>query len=147
MGAAPRLIDLSIAHSFEQLAHLRSPVGTDAYMAPEQCDPARFGEIGPPADVWGLGVTLYEALTRARPFAEGRERFPQLHDAPAPLGDGVPPALAAAVMACLERRPADRPTAGQVADELEPMVDALPPPRLGRFRPGGGALLRRLSRS
>jgi serine/threonine protein kinase len=147
MGAAPRLIDLSVAHGHDQLADLRGPVGTDAYMAPEQCDPDRFGELGPPADVWGLGVTLYEALARARPFTEGRERFPQLHDAPAPLPGGVPPALAAAVMACLEERPAHRPTAGQLADELEPMVDALPPMQLGRFRPGGGALLRRLGQS
>jgi serine/threonine-protein kinase len=147
MGATPRLIDLSVAHRLEQLPHLRGPVGTDAYMAPEQCDPDRFGEIGPPADVWGLGVTLYEALARARPFAGGRERFPQLHDAPTPLADDVPPAFAAAVMACLQERPCDRPTAGELADELEPMVDALPPPRLGRFRPGGGALLRRLGES
>jgi serine/threonine protein kinase len=112
MAATPRLIDLSVARSFDQLAGLRSPVGTDAYMAPEQCDPDRFGEIGPPADVWGLGATLYEALARTRPFSSGHERFPQLHDAPRPLADRVPRALAAAVMACLEPRPADRPTGG-----------------------------------
>jgi serine/threonine protein kinase len=146
MGATPRLIDLSVARGFDQLAGLRGPVGTDAYMAPEQCDPRRFGEIGPPADVWGLGVTLYEALARARPFPGG-ERFPQLHDAPRPLSGRVPRALAAAVMACLEPRPADRPTAGELADELEPLAGALPPPRLGRFRPGGKALLRRLEAS
>jgi serine/threonine protein kinase len=147
MGAAPVLIDLSVAHGVEEIAGLGGPVGTDAYMAPEQCDPERFGEIGPPADVWGVGATLYEALARRRPFREGRERFPQLHDAPAPLPDGVPPALAAALMSCLEPRPADRPTASELADELEPMVDALPSPRLGRFRPGGRALLRRLDAS
>jgi eukaryotic-like serine/threonine-protein kinase len=147
MGATPRLIDLSVARGLDQLGGLRGPVGTDAYMAPEQCDPDRFGDIGPPADVWGLGATLYEALARTRPFTRRRERFPQLHDAARPLGDRVPPALAARVMACLERRPADRPTAGELADELEPMVGALPPPRLGRFRPGGKALLRRLEAS
>jgi eukaryotic-like serine/threonine-protein kinase len=147
MGATPRLIDLSVARSFDQLVGLRRPVGTDAYMAPEQCDPDRFGEIGPPADMWGLGATLYEALARTRPFASDHGRFPQLHDAPRPLADRVPPALSAPVMACLEPRPADRPTAGELADELEPMVGALPPPRLGRFRPGGTALLRRLDAS
>jgi serine/threonine-protein kinase len=147
MGATPRLIDLSVARRLDELADLRAPVGTDSYMAPEQCDPDRFGELGPPADVWGLGVTLYEALTRTRPFANGQARFPQLHHAPRPLSDRVPPALAAAVMACLEPRPRDRPTAGQLADALEPLAGALPPPRLGRFRPGGRALLRRLDAS
>src|SRR5918992_2428656 len=81
MGAEPRLIDLSIARELHELAALRRPAGTDPYMAPEQCDPDRFGELGPPADVWGLGATLYEAISGRRPFAglgDG-ERFPQLH--------------------------------------------------------------------
>src|SRR5918997_1051420 len=68
MGAEPRLIDLSIARSLDELGELRSPAGTDAYMAPEQCDVERSGELGPPADVWGLGATLYEAIARRRPF-------------------------------------------------------------------------------
>ena len=47
----------------------------------------------------------------------------------------MPPALASAVIACLEPRPGDRPTAGQLGDALEPLVGALPAPRIGRFRP------------
>jgi len=112
MGGDPRLIDLSVARRFDELAELRRPVGTEGYMAPEQRDPDRFGEIGPASDIWGLGVTLQEALPRRAP---GR--------------------LTAAVNACLEPRPADRPTAAELARLLEPMVDALPAPRLGRFRP------------
>jgi serine/threonine-protein kinase len=112
MGGEPRLIDLSIARRLEKLGELVSPVGTDRWMAPEQADADRFGEIGPASDVYGLGATLRAALP-AR----------------------VPAQLAAAVDACLSPRPADRPTAGQLADLLEPMVDALPAPRLGRFRP------------
>ena len=137
MSGDPKLIDLSVARTAEEIPRIHEPVGTDAYMAPEQCDPERFEEIGSPADVWGLGVTLYEALTGARPFADPREgeRWPQLRAAPRPLADGVPPVLAHAVMSCLERRPADRPTPAQLGDALEPVVDALPPPRLGRFRP------------
>jgi eukaryotic-like serine/threonine-protein kinase len=148
MGASPRLIDLSVAMGFEELAGIRRPVGTDAYMAPEQCDPERFGTIGPPADVWGLGATIHETLTSAQPFARvAGERFPQLRAGPLPLPREVPPELAAAVLACLEPRPEDRPTAGGLADVLEPLAGALPPPRLGRFRPGGKALLGRLERS
>jgi eukaryotic-like serine/threonine-protein kinase len=112
MGAEPQLIDLSVARGFDELAALRSPVGTDAYMAPEQRDPDRFGEIGPASDIWGLGVTLQEALPRRAPAR-----------------------VTAAVSACLEPRPADRPTAEELAGLLEPMVASLPAPRLGRFRP------------
>jgi len=147
MGGSPRLIDLSVAMRVDQVGDIRRPVGTDAYMAPEQCDPERFATIGPPADVWGLGATIHETLTGAQPFARtGGERFPQLHAAPRPLPREVPPELAAAVLACLEPRPADRPTAGGLGDVLEPLAGALPPPRLGRFRPGGKALMARLER-
>lgn len=71
MGVPPRLIDLSIARSLESAAGLRVPIGTDAYMAPEQCAPESqtwSGQIGPPADVWGLGATLYHAVTGRLPF-------------------------------------------------------------------------------
>ena len=40
-------------------------------------------------------------------------------------------------MACLADDPAARPTAAALAATLEPLVDALPRPRLGLFRPGG----------
>jgi serine/threonine protein kinase len=52
MGPVPRLIDLSIARSFEEGRSLEHPVGTDAYMAPEQCEPAKAGGVGPEADIW-----------------------------------------------------------------------------------------------
>jgi serine/threonine protein kinase len=145
MSAPPRLIDLSVAIHVDEVGGVRRQIGTDAYMAPEQCDPERFNEIGPPSDIWGLGVTLYEALTRARPFpepAEDRvanlsERYPQLVAEPRPLIGEVPPELAAAVLACLSQRPDDRPTPRELAETLEPFVSALPRPRLGLFRPGG----------
>ena len=136
MAGPPRLIDLSVALPFEELASITSPVGTDAYMAPEQADPSRFSEIGPPADVWGIGVTLYGALAKRKAFGSTPdERFPQLTRRPAPLPHEVPPALSELLFATLEPRPADRPTAAELGDALEPLVAALPRPRLGRFRP------------
>jgi serine/threonine protein kinase len=151
MGAPPRLIDLSVARTVAEARAVDGFVGTDAYMSPEQCDPSRFGEIGPPADVWGLGVTLYEALARRRPFADGagprpeplEERFPQLTAAAPPLPASVPDEIAAAVMACLEAVPERRPAASELAARLEPVAASLPPPRLGRFRPGWKEQLRR----
>lgn len=149
MSGPPRLIDLSVARALDRLGDLAGPVGTDAYMAPEQCDPGRFDRLGPPADVWGLGVTLYEALTGARPFPPGtaEERFPQLRAAPAPFPDPrrVPGPVAGIVLACLDPDPGARPAPAEVAAELEPLVDALPRPRLGLFRPGGRARMNRLT--
>ena len=140
MGASPRLIDLSVARTFSELPAIEAPIGTDAYMAPEQCDPDRFGEVGPATDIWGLGATLYEALARRRPFPSNGSPFPQLEHPPAPLPDRVPRALADLVLPCLDPDPARRPAADELADNLEPLVDALPAPRIGRFRPGGKAL-------
>jgi eukaryotic-like serine/threonine-protein kinase len=141
MGGEPRLIDLSVARRTGDLAGLSGFVGTDAYMAPEQCDPARFGEIGPAADVWGLGVTVYEALAGQLPFPRrADEPHPQLRLRAAPLPDDIPPEVAEPVMACLDPDPASRPGAGEVADALEPVADGLPAPRIGQFRPGAKAL-------
>jgi eukaryotic-like serine/threonine-protein kinase len=143
MSSRPRLIDLSVALPIEAARSVSRPVGTDAYMSPEQCDPDLFAEIGPPSDVWGLGVTLYEALTRERPFPQGSRqsngagRFPQLVADPIPLAHDFPKRLADAIFACLERKPEDRPTALELAQSVEPWVAALPSPRLGLFRPGG----------
>jgi serine/threonine protein kinase len=143
MSSTPKLIDLSVAQPFERARTSTSPIGTDMYMAPEQCDPARFDRIGPTTDVWGLGVTLYEALAGRRPFPDGdedapglAERYPQTALAPAPLPRDVPPAVAEVVLSCLAPDPARRPEAAEVADALEPLAAMLPQPRLGRFRPG-----------
>jgi eukaryotic-like serine/threonine-protein kinase len=126
MGAPPRLIDLSVACTVDAARRLRRPVGTDGYMAPEQCDPAR-GPIGPPADVFGLAATLHHAVSGARPFArDGEQRFPQLERDAAPLPRRVPAALASLLSAALARDPADRPTAAELAAGLEPLVARLP---------------------
>lgn len=142
MTGPPRLIDFSLALRTDELARVSSPTGTPKYMAPEQCDPARFCSLGSATDVWGIGVTLYWALAQRSPFpapsseesASLEERYPQLAHEPAPLPADVTPALADLVEATLAPRPEDRPAAGQVAAELEALVAVLPSPRLGRFR-------------
>jgi eukaryotic-like serine/threonine-protein kinase len=145
MGGPPRLIDLSIAKRTEELAHVTVPLGTTAYMAPEQAHPAFFATLGPPADVWGLGATLHEALAKRpafpgsseEPGAAPAERYPQLVRGPEPLPRAVPAPLAALVRSCLEFDPAARPAPAELAAELERLVARLPRPRLGRLRPGG----------
>jgi serine/threonine protein kinase len=141
LSSQPRLIDLSIARPVEDARRLASPSGTQRYMAPEQCERASFGLIGPATDMWGLGMTLYEALARRRPFpdapdgAGGRDRYPQLDRDPAPLPDGVPPALAELLLRCLRRDPHARPAAAELAAVIEPIEASLPRPRIGRMRP------------
>jgi serine/threonine protein kinase len=136
MGAPPRLIDLSVARTVEQARRIDLPTGTDAYMAPEQCDPAASpGAIGPPADVFGLGATLHHAVAGERPFprpagatasGDPEARFPQLVDRPVPLPRRTPAPVAGILAAMLARDPAARPTAAEVAGALEPMVAELP---------------------
>jgi len=125
MRVPPRLIDLSIARSVDRAARLRSPIGTDPYMAPEQCAPAKYpGEVGQPADVWGLGATLYRAVagrgTFPRPAGAGDSddpavRFPQLVERPVQLADDVPSGLRELLERALARPPEERPTAAELA--------------------------------
>ena len=137
MGAPARLIDLSVAHTIDESARLDVQVGTDAYMAPEQVEPGVRGTVGPPADMWGLGVTLFEALSGRRPFGnDDEERFPQLRGDRLPFPEEVPPALAEIIEACMAPHPGDRPTARRVAESLEPLLAALPKrPLIGRLKP------------
>ncbi|HEX8423943.1 MAG TPA: serine/threonine-protein kinase [Pyrinomonadaceae bacterium] len=143
MGVPPRLIDLSIAQSFESAAQLRHSLGTDPYMPPEQCDPAaRPGSVGHAADVWGLGATLYHAAAGETPFPRGDAkskdrtlRFPQLVSEPKPLPRHVPEPLRELISNMLAKEAAERPIASEVATALEPLV-ALISPRLKATRRG-----------
>jgi serine/threonine protein kinase len=136
MGIPPRLVDLSIARSFERAARVSGHVGTDAYMAPEQCDPERFpGLIGPPADVFGLAATVYHAATGRKPFPRSKAarqrpepevRFPQLVDPPQPPPSNLPAELAELLLSGLAKDRVARPTAREFALGLEPLVAALP---------------------
>jgi eukaryotic-like serine/threonine-protein kinase len=114
MSAPPRVIDLSLARTLERAARVREPIGTNAYMAPEQCEPT--GELSPATDVWGLGATLYQALAGWRPFPKPmpEERFPQLHEKVRPLPPPVPRTLAEPVLACLQTDAAERPSAAEL---------------------------------
>lgn len=135
MGVPPRLIDLSIARSLERAATTSGPIGTDAYMPPEQCEGDSQGRIGTASDVWGLGATLHHAVTGEVPFPREKAardsddpeiRFPQLVEPPRPLPDTVPAELRELILSTLDKDPAERPTPGELAGRLEPLVAELP---------------------
>jgi serine/threonine-protein kinase len=141
MGAPARLIDLSVARTVERAARLDHPIGTDQYMAPEQCDPPSTGTPGPASDVWGLGATLFEAIAGYLPFDEATadartvsEQFPQVVDPPYELPDRVPSDVAKVVYACLDPAPAQRPLPHELAEGLQPALERAPRGRLAGFK-------------
>ena len=84
--------------------------GTIGINTPTMYDPpeARQGSNSTAADVWALGATLLEALTRHPPSAVGERREAAL---PADLS----PAFHEVVTRCLSRNPQDRPSATELA--------------------------------
>src|SRR5438445_2650033 len=105
MGDPPKLLDLSLAHTFAGPMRLRHSLGTTAYMAPEQCD---HGIASAQTDLFGLGATLYEGVSATEPFPRGNEdsderseRFPQMVTDAQPLAEfeNVPTSLSHIVLA------------------------------------------------
>jgi eukaryotic-like serine/threonine-protein kinase len=141
MGGPPRLIDLSIAEPVERCSSLRSAIGTDSYMAPEQCRPGEGHPLGPPADVWGIGATMYRAVTDETPFAndfdsdDAERRWPQLVEPVPTLHGRAPDPVADIVEECMRFDPADRPTPAEVAERLEALLEDLPKLRLAKLKP------------
>ncbi len=142
MGAPARLIDLSVARPVEDAALLDFAVGTDAYMAPEQCDPPTSGTPGFASDVWGVGATLFHAIAGYRPFDDGRPRGGRPRGAVPAAGrtcatrcpSTVAADVAKIVLACLEPDPANRPLPHELAEGLQPALERAPKGRLAGWK-------------
>ncbi|GAA0543619.1 serine/threonine-protein kinase [Actinomadura livida] len=112
------------------LTRMSQVLGTPAYVAPEMVSGR---PVGPPADVYAIGVTLYEALAGRRPFvASNHHALMRAHiedepERPASFSDDI----WELVRSCLDKDPDARPTAGTVAEralELARQSSARPAP-------------------
>ncbi|MDJ0460455.1 serine/threonine-protein kinase [Streptomyces sp. H27-C3] len=127
------VLDLGVASVIDtdttRLTHTGSPIGSPAYMAPEQ---AMGGAVGPYTDLYALGVVLHELLSGNVPFA-GSTVLGVLHrhlyEAPVPvrqLRPEIPQPLEALVLRLLAKDPQHRPASAQVV--YESLVPLLPAP-------------------
>lgn len=133
----------------DRVTHNGAWVGTPAYMAPEtfdQVDPSATVEAS--SDIYSIGVLAYEMVTGFLPV-EGasvvemvaakladeprrlRERFPEL---------GLPEDFDALILRCLDREPAQRPTAAELERQLvriEARATSAGVPLAGSLTPSG----------
>lgn len=117
--------DLGFAHRpGENAAFLRAGyvLGTANYLAPELCDQSPGEDFS--SDLFSLGVMLFEMLTGQLPYPPGslRQTFRRHRcDPPADiraLAGALPPDLVRLVERLLAHKPADRPRAGSVVQQL-----------------------------
>lgn len=93
-------------------------LGTRTWASPEQL---AGGELTSASDVWGLGLLLHLGATGTNPYDDGGEGLPPSARAPR-VGSvrRLPAPVAAAMDACLERAPGDRPTLPELAAAFAP---------------------------
>jgi len=97
--------------------------GTPPYMAPER---TMGHSPAPPADLYSVGVMMYQAMAGTLPFGGSPENLQQakLDNRPRPLPDTVPADLAETCGALLSVEPEDRMTAAELVRRLDPEAPA-----------------------
>lgn len=120
----PKVSDFGLAKRLAfDLTRTQDMKGTPAYMSPEQASGGTY--VGPGADVYALGVVLFECLTGRPPFND-EDQFALIQDVistPAPslrsIEATVPRDLELICLKCLEKKPQHRyPTAAALAADL-----------------------------
>jgi len=142
LGLVPYVVDFGIAREEAAPGFTVSGqvLGTPGYMAPEQASGAVLS-LDRRADIFSLGVILYELVSGSHPFKGDNpvEKLLSLfHDEPLPLRTGtrqVPADLEAVIFKCLDKRPDHRyASARALAEELR------------RYLAGEPVLARRVTR-
>jgi serine/threonine protein kinase len=119
-GGIIRLIDFSLARA---PGRGRRGMGTHIYLAPEQ---ALGRNLGVEADVWGMGVVLWEAAAGQPPFdyPDDSDAYDQLTRRATSIRRErrLPAALADGIDACLEPDPRQRPTVRELAELFDSLL-------------------------
>jgi len=121
-GDAVKVLDFGLAQvaGASALTMSHQAPGTLVYMAPEQVDGR---DVGAPADVYALGLVLWELVRGTRPFPADAplkrltDGVPALPAGPAPQAE-----LGVLIGRCTAREPGARPSAAEVAAALEGMA-------------------------
>jgi serine/threonine-protein kinase len=138
LPAVVKVLDFGVAKfaveehedDYDTLTQVGAIIGTPRYMAPEQCSGA--AQLTPAADVYSLGIILYEMLTGAVPFNADTPlaiALKQVSEAPAPprtIVSSVPPELEKVVLHALQKNPSARPlNADDLRAELHATAEEL----------------------
>jgi len=128
-----KVVDFGLVHPAGATAdgELGGVVGTPAYLAPEAFSTPE--EVDARSDLYSLGVMGWFLLSGRLPF-EGETLLAlcrqHLLEPPPPLPASVPPPLAAMVLRCLAKDPADRPdSAAEIARAIEGVAATWTPER------------------
>ncbi len=123
----PKITDFGLAKSLDSdsgLTATDSILGSPSYMAPEQAE-GHTKQLGPPADIYALGATLYELLTGRPPFrgATVLETLEQVRTtepvAPSRLVPRLPRDVETIALKCLHKEPGKRyESATALAEDL-----------------------------
>ncbi len=119
-----KIMDFGLAKMMEEVRRGTTVIGgTPYYMAPEQ---AAGETVDERADIYALGVTLYEFVTGSVPFADGDVTYHHRHTPvpdPRTRAPEIPEELAELLSEMLEKQPADRlATAALARQRLEQMI-------------------------
>ncbi len=102
-------------------------IGTPEYMSPEQASGGPEGSVDGRADLYSLGLVLYEMMTGAHPFRADTPMgmlIQQLHTEPAAprmMRGNIPEAVSALIMKALRKNPEDR--FHSAADMMQAAID------------------------
>ena len=119
-----KVTDFGIARALDtsQATLTGAYLGTALYSSPEQLQGQK---VTPKSDVYSLGATLYQAATGEAPFTGGTpieiasQHVSKTPTPPRERGADISEDMEALILACLAKRPEDRPTAEEARSRLE----------------------------
>ncbi len=121
-----KIMDFGLAKLMEEVRNATTMIsGTPFYMSPEQ---TLGRDVDHRTDVYSLGVTIFELATGELPFQKGNVPYHHVHTPPPDprqIKADVPAALAAVILRCLQKAPAERfQTAKEILDEIDRLPKA-----------------------